>query len=591
MFGGSRSHGGTIYGDTWTFDGTEWQPKLEYQVSPVNGNLYALTPPMTWTNAEALAVQEGGHLATVRSQAEQDWLWKTFGGPTANVWIGLNDPSGKGKGHFVWSSGESASWRNWAIGQPNNTVVGNRCHLWYGASGKWGDDPNSNLYPAIIELPGGPTHPATWADLQPANAPAPRDRAAMANDANGLVLFGGDANGMCQGDTWTFDGTDWTQQFPRFNPTWSCDAAMAFDPVRDLTVMFGGEDPLGTPLADTWVWDGANWSWQNITGPAARSDASIAFDAARGVNVLFGGHDAASQPFADTWSFDGTAWTQLTPATTSPPARYDHAMAFDASRKVIVLHGGKDGNGDDLADVWEWDGSDWTDVTPAGSFGPSAQSGHVLVYDPPSERVALVGGNGGSWSWDGKDWTILVAQGSAPPARTHTVAAYLPGKRVVMFGGDSGGTALDDTWSLSMRLFARFTNFGQGCASSATPTALSATTPPKLGSTFGLRLSNLGSLTPGILLFGFSDKSWGGISLPLDLAFLGMNGCNLLVSWNVEVNFTSPRAGGVLDLPLPIPTNPTLEGLTFYNQAWVLDPKANAFGVGTSNGGKGVIGY
>jgi hypothetical protein len=70
-----------------------------------------------------------------------------------------------------------------------------------------------------------------------------------------------------------------------------------------------------------------------------------------------------------------------------------------------------------------------------------------------------------------------------------------------------------------------------------------------------------------------------------------MNGCNLLVSWNVEVNFTSPRAGGVLDLPLPIPTKPTLQGLTFYNQAWVIDAKANAFGVGTSNGGKGVIGY
>jgi len=39
------------------------------------------------------------------------------------------------------------------------------------------------------------------------------------------------------------------------------------------------------------------------------------------------------------------------------------------------------------------------------------------------------------------------------------------------------------------------------------------------------------------------------------------------------------------------PTDPTLACLTFYSQAWVLDPKANALGVGTSNGGKGVIGY
>ncbi len=39
------------------------------------------------------------------------------------------------------------------------------------------------------------------------------------------------------------------------------------------------------------------------------------------------------------------------------------------------------------------------------------------------------------------------------------------------------------------------------------------------------------------------------------------------------------------------PGNPSLAGVTFYNQAWVIDGKANTFGIGTSNGGKGGIGY
>ena len=60
-----------------------------------------------------------------------------------------------------------------------------------------------------------------------------------------------------------------------------------------------------------------------------------------------------------------------------------------------------------------------------------------------------------------------------------------------------------------------------------------------------------------------------------------------------RMNSAPDRCGArtTRDLPLPLPNTQSLEGTTFYNQAWVIDAKANAFGVGTSNGGKGVIGY
>jgi hypothetical protein len=148
MFGGRTGHGGTILGDTWTFDGTEWRPKLDYHVSPINGNRYALTPPMEWPDAEALAVQEGGHLATVRSQAEQDWLWKTFGG--ADLWIGFNDLAVEGQ--WVWTSGESVSYTNWALNQPDNqNSLQHTAKLWNSKGGQWDDD-NPGVKSGIVEL-------------------------------------------------------------------------------------------------------------------------------------------------------------------------------------------------------------------------------------------------------------------------------------------------------------------------------------------------------------------------------------------------------------------------------------------------------
>ena len=47
----------------------------------------------------------------------------------------------------------------------------------------------------------------------------------------------------------------------------------------------------------------------------------MAYDAATGQLVLFGGFDQQhGADLNDTWTWNGTTWTQLSPAT-SPPAR------------------------------------------------------------------------------------------------------------------------------------------------------------------------------------------------------------------------------------------------------------------------------
>ena len=64
----------------------------------------------------------------------------------------------------------------------------------------------------------------------------------------------------------------------------------------------------------------------------------MAFDPATGQLILFGGADAGSN-LNDTWNWDGTTWTQLTPAN-SPSIRGQAAMAFDAATGQLILFGG-----------------------------------------------------------------------------------------------------------------------------------------------------------------------------------------------------------------------------------------------------------
>jgi hypothetical protein len=90
-------------------------------VNPSNGHTYILLRPTNWKRAEQLAEKLGGHLATVRNQQEEDWIFQTFGnygGERRLLWIGLNDL--EKKFHFSWASGESASYTDWARNEPNN---------------------------------------------------------------------------------------------------------------------------------------------------------------------------------------------------------------------------------------------------------------------------------------------------------------------------------------------------------------------------------------------------------------------------------------------------------------------------------------
>lgn len=200
-----------------------------------------------------------------------------------------------------------------------------------------------------------------------------------------------------------WDGQNWVLKQPSPSPGAITRAQMTYHPIRQTVVMFGGlRLSSGSILDELWEWDGTNWSLINsAVNPPARWQHAQAYDESRGVLVVFGGRGSinASILYNDIWEWDGVDWVQrIVPmGQPNPGTRYDHTMLYDVTRKVAVTVGGNNGV-QDLTDVWDWNGQMWRlrwpqpapepVPTPVGSNLRRAHS----VYDSSRRMVHLIAG-------------------------------------------------------------------------------------------------------------------------------------------------------------------------------------------------------
>jgi hypothetical protein len=123
-----------------------------------------------------------------------------------------------------------------------------------------------------------------------------------------VVVFGGAAGITTLGETWTWDGTDWTRHTPAHHPPARFGSAMAS---RNHVILFGGYSSRTGFSSDTWTWDGSDWTRHTPAHrPDSRDAAAMVQDSVPGQIVLFGGSSDVSHPLADTWVWDGVDWTQ-----------------------------------------------------------------------------------------------------------------------------------------------------------------------------------------------------------------------------------------------------------------------------------------
>jgi hypothetical protein len=189
----------------------------------------------------------------------------------------------------------------------------------------------------------------------------------------------------------------------------------------------------------------------------------MAYDAATRTVLLFGGQGSQYPVYlGDMWSWNGTAWTRLSPPA-SPPATTWTSMAYDAAaRTVLLLDGGECSPcGGRQATTWSWNGTAWTRLPPLA--GTPAGGGWSMAYDPATATVLLFGGTSiGSpaataldetWSWNGSAWTRLSPAGSPPPGNASM--AYDPAMDAMLLTGPGNGNSasgdgqLNGTWTLT----------------------------------------------------------------------------------------------------------------------------------------------
>jgi len=119
-------------------------------LNPANGNFYrVVSGTLSWQAARTAAAATSwmgrtGHLATITSQAELDWIIQNVA--PSRPWIGLfqntssptySEPSNG----WEWVTGEPTSFVNWAPGEPNNNSASggpeDYCELF--GNGQWND--------------------------------------------------------------------------------------------------------------------------------------------------------------------------------------------------------------------------------------------------------------------------------------------------------------------------------------------------------------------------------------------------------------------------------------------------------------------
>lgn len=236
------------------------------------------------------------------------------------------------------------------------------------------------------------------------------------------------------------------------SPSARAGVALAVDTIADQIVLFGGTC-AGFACDDTWVYDGNNWQELNINGPSPRENARMVYDSSRQRIVLFGGHVWAGLHLNDTWEFDGNSWSQIS-TTHTPLGRSNHAMTYDSARGKVVMYGGwRDTQlgSDILNDTWEYDGTDWVQISTANA--PAANVGASMKYVPAWGKTIMSIRSGAeqynqTWSYDGANWTLIGTP--TVPRRYNYQMAYHPVKqRIVLFGGydvQYHTGAYDDTW-------------------------------------------------------------------------------------------------------------------------------------------------
>lgn len=388
---------------------------------------------------------------------------------------------------------------------------------------------------------------------------------------------------------WEFRGSTWVNQQASSPPTVDSVRAAYHSGLGAIVALA----VRSSSHLEMYQWTGSGWSVLPGTPPPLRESFGLAYDAGRDRLVLFGGIGGGTV-LAETWEWDRTDWHQV--SSGGPVPRVFPVFEYDPARGVCVLFGGnREPSTLHYGDTWEWNGSYWFEHF--GISGPTPRTWCASGFDPQRARMVVYGGNGPSgystetWEWDGGAWHPAQTQ-MDPGAGNGSLAsmAYDPsGGRMIYMRSDG------ITWQYEAvpPMQASFSQFGVGCSGTGHGVPSLASTAgslPRIGTTLSLELTNIpgGLLNLPIGVFGFRADTWNGTPLPVSLDPYGFVGCQAWIA--PAFSQTLVNQGGTANWSIPIPFASSYLGQDFYVQGAVYAPGANPGGFLFSNAGHAVVG-
>ncbi len=279
-----------------------------------------------------------------------------------------------------------------------------------------------------------------------------------------VYLFGGASHKAVQSELWVFTDSIWNEIKTSNAPVPRTFSPLVYDAENNRLMLFGGSKVLfgTTPdaqnlLNDTWEFRNEQWNKLNTeNAPSPRAEAMMAYDESRKTIVLFGGYNIQNGEYLklnDTWEFRDGDWHLMEGRGPSP--RHGVSLAYDPEDKSVLLFGGSTIDkqyGENTGETWRWNGKEWSKLQlkqPTGVFNAS------MVYDLENKEFIRFGGwNGGSrindtWIFRNNQWDKLETD-PGPAPRNHSAMAYdEKHNRTVLFGGHDGRNIFGDTWIFS----------------------------------------------------------------------------------------------------------------------------------------------
>jgi len=290
LFGGrtDRLVGLKYFDDLWAFDfqSQSWE-RIETDTQPAG----RLSPGMVYDPDSRQIILFGGH--TKEDRVNDTWVYDI----TANLWEEVtseNSPPPRSDMGMVYD-------------EANEVVIlfGGYCRddVRELCDDTWVFDPQTNTWTEMNPVNHPPVMYGHSLTYDPVNQQSLLWGGHMAAVKNGVFSSMGYSNTLWG---YSYPENDWEEiPSPRTQPTPRYWQMADFEPSSGHLFLFGGNGGNGF-LADTWLFDTATKTWEKTSvkdAPAPRINAAIIYDPARDVILLFGGFAEDRSSFQDTWVF------------------------------------------------------------------------------------------------------------------------------------------------------------------------------------------------------------------------------------------------------------------------------------------------